>query len=239
MNKHGSRNFTVLRIYAIALMLMGVSIAVGGAKLLALGGSSYYLIAGLMTVIACVQICRRRESGIWIYAAVLLGTIAWAFWEVGMDGWALAPRLTAPLVLGAVLFLLWSWVWRSTVNEARRPPIATRWLRLSAVAAVVIAAAIGIGDLGHKARSDLAVDPAYRAGMNGPWSQGSPALPGARTDVDWASYGADLANTHYSPLTQINAGNVAKMKVSWTYRVGPTPAGHGPPDSARGNAVGD
>ena len=35
---------------------------------------------------------------------------------------------------------------------------------------------------------------------------------------DWLVYGGQKADDHYSPLTQINRGNVGKLKVAWTYR---------------------
>ena len=34
---------------------------------------------------------------------------------------------------------------------------------------------------------------------------------------DWPVYGGQLANDHYSSLTQINRGNVSKLKVAWTF----------------------
>jgi glucose dehydrogenase len=34
---------------------------------------------------------------------------------------------------------------------------------------------------------------------------------------DWPVYGGQLANDHYSALTQINRGNVSKLKVAWTF----------------------
>ena len=43
---------------------------------------------------------------------------------------------------------------------------------------------------------------------------------------EWATYGADLGNTHYSPLEQINAGNFNKLQVAWrlkTDNFGPRP----------------
>src|SRR5438128_11316315 len=39
------------------------------------------------------------------------------------------------------------------------------------------------------------------------------ALPG---DVDWPVNGG-IDNIRYSPLTQINRGNVARLRVAWTY----------------------
>jgi quinoprotein glucose dehydrogenase len=35
---------------------------------------------------------------------------------------------------------------------------------------------------------------------------------------EWRSYGADAANTHYSPLAQINASNFNKLEVAWRFK---------------------
>ena len=40
-------------------------------------------------------------------------------------------------------------------------------------------------------------------------------------DWDWPTYNRDLAGTRYSPLTQINAENVSKLKQVWSYRLRP------------------
>jgi quinoprotein glucose dehydrogenase len=43
---------------------------------------------------------------------------------------------------------------------------------------------------------------------------------------EWRTYGADLGNTHYSPLDQINASNFNKLEVAWhfsTESLGPRP----------------
>src|SRR5262249_55680618 len=34
---------------------------------------------------------------------------------------------------------------------------------------------------------------------------------------EWRSYGGDNASTKYSPLDQINASNVSKLKIAWTW----------------------
>src|SRR6185437_16259898 len=52
-----------------------------------------------------------------------------------------------------------------------------------------------------------------------------PAQTGAKNG-EWPTYGADLGNTHYSPLDQINAGNFNKLQVAWrlkTHNFGPRP----------------
>lgn len=47
----------------------------------------------------------------------------------------------------------------------------------------------------------------------------APASKAQYTAGDWSTYAGDLASTHYSPLTQINTDNVAKLTQAWTYRL--------------------
>jgi quinoprotein glucose dehydrogenase len=52
-----------------------------------------------------------------------------------------------------------------------------------------------------------------------------PGQSGAKNG-EWRSYGADLGNTHYSPLDQINAANFSKLQVAWRFKtdnLGPRP----------------
>jgi PQQ-dependent dehydrogenase (methanol/ethanol family) len=46
----------------------------------------------------------------------------------------------------------------------------------------------------------------------------TPSLLGA--DGDWTMAAKDHANTRFSPLAEINAGNVASLKVAWTFGTG-------------------
>jgi PQQ-dependent dehydrogenase (methanol/ethanol family) len=41
---------------------------------------------------------------------------------------------------------------------------------------------------------------------------------------EWLSYGRDYAETHYSPLSQVNAGNVSRLAVAWTWDIPKTGA---------------
>jgi len=42
----------------------------------------------------------------------------------------------------------------------------------------------------------------------------------AKQQSDWPAYGRDPGGARYSPLAQINRGNVGQLKVAWTYRTG-------------------
>ena len=56
--------------------------------------------------------------------------------------------------------------------------------------------------------------------------QAGQANPPTGRTVEWRSYGADLANTRYSPLDQITADNFSKLEVAWRLKTdsfGPRP----------------
>ena len=42
---------------------------------------------------------------------------------------------------------------------------------------------------------------------------------------DWPRYARDLAGTRYSPLSEINAENVSRLKEAWSFRVRPKGGG--------------
>lgn len=109
----GNRAARPPRIFTGLLFLIGAVLAAGGVQLALLGGSLYYVIAGLGLLVSAVLLWRGRSTGVWFYLAILIGTWAWAFSEVGMDGWQLMPRVLLLTVLG--LWLLMPWARRGLV----------------------------------------------------------------------------------------------------------------------------
>ena len=55
------------------------------------------------------------------------------------------------------------------------------------------------------------------------WAQQNARTQSAVPDGDWRTINRDLAATRYSPLKDINAGNVAKLKEAWTFRLAAAP----------------
>ena len=93
------------KAFALLLFAIGIVLAWLGTELIAAGGSSYYLLAGLATLITALFHWRNDRRAAWVFGAILIGTWCWALWEVGLDAWALVPRLVAPAVLGLRFFL--------------------------------------------------------------------------------------------------------------------------------------
>src|SRR5215813_14782003 len=87
------------------IALIGIILALGGAQLIAVGGSWYYLFAGLALIVTGLAVAQHKPLGAWIYAGTFVVTMLWAFWEVGLKGWPLVPRLVGPLVLLLLVIL--------------------------------------------------------------------------------------------------------------------------------------
>src|SRR5262249_4811790 len=79
--------------------LLGLILAGGGAYLAWLGGSLYYVLVGAMLVAAGYLLIKGRIAGFYTYVGAFAFTAAWSFWDVGLSGWELIPRLVGPFVL--------------------------------------------------------------------------------------------------------------------------------------------
>ncbi|WP_454883283.1 outer membrane protein assembly factor BamB family protein [Sphingomonas oryzagri] len=202
-------------ITGLVAALIGLVLAIGGIDLLRLGGSLYYLLAGLGLIASGALIILRRRLGFWIYATVLLLTLLWSLVEVGLDGWALVPRLVAPAVLGLWISLPWV-AGRLDIpaDDAIRWK-KTRWLASGACVLLIVAVlAAGWGMTAARWTRDGAVAAAL------PVPPASPAL----ADGDWQWYGRTADGDRYSPLAQITPDNVRKLQVAWTFRTGDMPS---------------
>src|SRR5690349_19008047 len=91
-------------ILAIVMALIGFTLAVGGGWLLSLGGSPYYLVAGILMVASAWLLMRGRVLGGWIYVGTFVLSAVWGFAEARGNAWAMIPWLIAPLVL--LIFVL-------------------------------------------------------------------------------------------------------------------------------------
>lgn len=95
---------TPQRLYVWAGTLLfaipGLALLAGGVRLAGLGGSLYYVSAGAAFIVVSVLLARRSRWAVWVYAALTIATMIWALAEVGLDPWALIPRLGVVAGLG-------------------------------------------------------------------------------------------------------------------------------------------
>ncbi|MEO6102799.1 MAG: membrane-bound PQQ-dependent dehydrogenase, glucose/quinate/shikimate family, partial [Pseudoxanthomonas sp.] len=103
---HSRNGHWLLPPLGMLIALVGLALAVGGGRLITLGGSWYYLFAGLGMVLSGVQLVRARSSGFWWYALVFAGTLLWTLWESGSDYWRWVPRMGLVTAFGFFVALL-------------------------------------------------------------------------------------------------------------------------------------
>ncbi|MCC4590343.1 membrane-bound PQQ-dependent dehydrogenase, glucose/quinate/shikimate family [Xanthomonas campestris pv. cannae] len=205
-----------LRLLGGVCALIGAVLTIGGAWLLALGGSWYYLVAGLGLAISGVQLWRGRRSGALWFAATFLLSLLWAAWESGTDYWRWVPRMGLMVFLALLLALL--------LPRLDRPFSRTLSRALAAVLALVFVGAFALAFLPYgvtEADGTLAHAAGMAAALATPRTGAQPA--DAPADADWAAYGRDNAGSRYTPLRQIAPDNVAQLRTAWTFRTGDLP----------------
>ena len=181
------------------LALVGVVLGAGGIKLLMLGGSFYYVLAGVACLAAGVLIIQGRKLGATIYLAFFLVTVLWSVWEAGLDFWLLLPRLGGPLAIA--IYILMPWVQRPLNAERRFAPM---WQ-----SAVVVAGVLMLGG------AFIANGGAGKAEM----STASNATVD-KTGNEWREFGRTASGDRFSPSNEITPQNASKLQVAWTYRTG-------------------
>lgn len=198
----------LITILAAVNLLLGLALAVGGGWLLWLGGSPYYLLAGLGFAATGILLLRRRAEALPLYAILLGGTLAWALWETGFDWWRLAPRGGIPVLIGLLLLLP---AVRHRLEGGPRPGAA---LPLGAAVAASVAVALYAMIQDPTAiRGQLTRDIALP--MRGGVNTGNEA-----GDGEWHQYGRTGFGQRWSPLDQITPANVGELELAWEYRTG-------------------
>ncbi|MCT2401196.1 hypothetical protein [Novosphingobium mangrovi (ex Huang et al. 2023)] len=78
-------------IGVVLFAIIGMFLVSGGSYLVTLGGSLYYLLAGVGFLVVAFLIARRDNRAAWLYFALVVATMLWALGEVGLSPWG-APR---------------------------------------------------------------------------------------------------------------------------------------------------
>lgn len=197
------------RIFAAIVLIVATAFLYGGVRLAAVGGSAYYVLAGIALLASGVLLWRGDKLGSRIYGALLVATLLWSLEEVGTDLWALVTRMGLLSVLGA--WLLTSFA-RRGLYAPQDPPglLSTPRSRWGAAAIAVLV--IGIGIVGsHSSVGEL---PTRNAASTHASSEGPTG--------EWHHYGNTTHGTRYARLDQINVSNVSGLKEIWHYRTGRT-----------------
>ena len=207
----GKRSIFV-RIMAVVLLLCALPLIAGGGYLVALSGSWYYLIAGLMLLISSLLLFKGKTSGFTLFFVLYIGTFLWTLYESGSDYWGWIPRMS----LLTVLALLLSLAIPSLHNGQKKG--LSRGLAGFFVAVFIVAFGMAFVPY-HSYHSGAAVP-------DTPLTAQTSTETSAQPDSDWRYYGRDSQATRFSPLNQITPQNVSQLTRAWTYRTGDLPS-HG------------
>ncbi|MFT4191399.1 MAG: glucose/quinate/shikimate family membrane-bound PQQ-dependent dehydrogenase [Comamonas sp.] len=206
------------------LLLFGLAFTGGGAYLATLGGSWYFVLAGLGLLASAVLIFKRRTAGAWLFALVTVLTVIWALVDSGLDFWKLFSRLFAFGVLSLLVALIYPTLKRAAGGQSGRGAYA-----LAAALLVVVAGSFAATFVPH---------PTVAANGTGP---GLTPVDPAQAQKDWAHYGNTPGGSRFAALDQINRGNVGDLEVAWTYHTGDIAAstGSGAEDQLTPLQIGD
>jgi quinoprotein glucose dehydrogenase len=209
----------------ILLAILGLGALGGGLWLILLGGSWYYAIAGLLFLATAALLAKRSPTALSVYALLVIGTLIWALWEVGLDWWPLSARGDVIAVVGFLLLLPWI-----TRRLGEREPMAGepapgaypvgvfRGTGIPLTASLVIVLLVAVASwFTDPHRIDGTVPPRQQtASAATPGVSSAPAIP----DGEWQAYGRTGYGQRYSPLTGITPENADKLQVAWSYETG-------------------
>ena len=196
-----------LTVLGTVIFAAGLFFTIGGGKLVLLGGSFYFVIAGLALLASGVLIARQKPLGVAIFAATFIFTLVWALCEVGFSFWPLVSRLFA-MAIGAVVVAASFPLLRQAAGQAPawRPAMAV------AVGVAIPCAAVFAGMF----------VPHPTVAFSGTAAPLIPVAPGAE-QKNWVAYGNTPGGSRFVALDQITRANVKSLKVAWTYHTGDKP----------------
>jgi len=191
-------------VMAIIVGLLGLWLTGFGAYLAALGGSLYYVLAGIGLIATAVLLFRRNAAALIVYAVVLAGTLIWAIAEVGLDFWQLSPRGNLIMPIAVLLLLPW-------LTRALRPAAsAIRGAGIALSAALAASVVVLVAALFQNPHDQQGQLPGARA----------TAVSYAAAPGDWPAYAGTWAGLKWSPLSQITPANANQLKAAWHIHTG-------------------
>ena len=188
-------------VLGVLFGLIGLWLAGGGAWLLSLGGSAYYLLAGLGCLVAAwLYLTGRAVRGLQVYLLVFAATCIWALAEVGADFWQLLPRIAGPAVFAVAALLHWLF------GRGGKRTLAWSATALAAIAGGAFL--VSLTRLPDTAGGRLA---------------GAVAAAPAE---DWTAFGQTQAGARFVRASQITPANVASLEQAWSLRTGDLPSAY-------------
>jgi len=206
------------------MLVFGLPFTGLGGYLVTLGGSWYFLLAGLGLIVSAVLFAKRRLAGAWLFAAVMVATLIWALADAGLNFWPQVSRLFALAILSLVVALAYP-----TLRKANgRAPGRGGYVLGALLAIGVVAGGAGM----------FVPHPSVAPTGDGP---GLTQVDPAKAQKNWQHYGNDEGGSRFAALDQINRDNVSQLVPAWTYHTGDIAVsnGNGAEDQLTPLQVGD
>ena len=172
-----------------------------GLQLLLVGGTAYYVVAGILMLASGIDLIRGATRGFYTFAVLLLLTLIWAVSEAGSDFWSVGSRIWIVGLLS--LWLCTPRIRRKLWGDNTPALLSMRTVQVATVASVTVLLSM-IVDLNS-------------SGVT-PVPGGDLASP--QNSEQWDAYGGNKAGTRYAPLNQINRDNVHKLTRVWEAETG-------------------
>lgn len=194
-------------VFGLLTAVTGIYFLIGGWKLAALGGSLYYIIAGIAYLLLLVLLVLKKRPGLTLSIVIFVATAIWALIEVGgVAYWPLMARLVVP----AIILMLSLWVFPALAKEissSKRAAHLSGWGVFVCLLGVLAGAFVPHGKIYNPAA--VATQP---AALEGDYK--------AQADQDWDHLSRNASGTRFAAVDQITPENVNKLQVAWTYRTG-------------------
>ncbi|SOC18386.1 quinoprotein glucose dehydrogenase [Alloalcanivorax xenomutans] len=204
-----SRDVLLFLIGAV-VALFGVAFTIEGGWLVSVGGTWYYLLAGLAMIVSGLLLITGRRAGVGIYVLVFIGTLLWTLWEAGGNYWGWIPRMDVVIGLGVAVAL--------AAPRLRNGFAPGASYSVAGALVVLMVVGLGLAFVPFGAVNPKPVpgpDSARLATAVGDAQPADNPHPG-----DWPAYGGGNSAQRYSSLDQITADNVAGLERAWVYRTG-------------------
>ena len=208
----------LLSLLSVLLALTGLWFVGGGAWLLSLGGSLYYVVAGVVLLVVAVLVWNRHAGALWLYATFFFATLLWSMWETGLAWWPLAARTDVFFLFG--LALITPWVVRRLRHnpspEIREPDehLNPGWHSGRSALAVVLTLYVSV------AVATWMVDPTAVKGTLSDAPRDAAVVDDKVPVGEWHAYGRTGHGQRHSPLSEIQVDNIGKLEVAWHYQTG-------------------
>ena len=198
-------------VLASLVGLSGIGMFYLGVQLLSVGGSGYFIISGAALIGCSVLLFLGNAKALPLYGIFLILTWVWSFYEIGLDAWALMPRVGMFTVLG-IWFLLPN-VRKKLLLADPKPLHQKIAFRYSLPFLVLLIVSIYVSNI------STSVQPPSAPGTGSAYNQTG----------QWQHYGSTKRGTRFLANDQINLDNIHLLERAWETRTGVPGAFKGTP----------